>query len=126
MNVATLGEIARQYIPCPTHSLQRQFICLTNRGVHVLHKIRPIDSLYRFLSLDNFQESYSVRDFFALYGTVESACMCLAIACGLPADAGGARNLDPSVIGELVQSSTCYFVHAHVTSSLPYEYYHGE
>ena len=82
-SITTLGEIPRQYIPCPTHALQRQILCLTNRGVHILQKVRPIDYLYRFLSQDNFMESYCVRDFFALYGTVESACMCLAIACGL-------------------------------------------
>ena len=99
-SVTTLGEIPRQYIPCPTHALQRQILCLTNLGVHILQKVRPIDYLYRFLSQDNFMESYCVRDFFALYGTVESACMCLAIACGLPGDAGGARHLDPTIIGQ--------------------------
>ena len=69
--------------------------------------MRPIDYLYRFLSQDNFTESYCVRDFFALYGTTESACMCLAIACGLPADAGGAKNLDPSIIGEHTVCCVC-------------------
>ena len=98
--MTTLGEIPRQYIPCPTHALQRQILCLTNLGVHILQKVRPIDYLYRFLSQDNFMESYCVRDFFALYGTVESACMCLAIACGLPGDAGGAKHLDPTIIGK--------------------------
>jgi hypothetical protein len=96
-HVASLGELARQTIPCPGHSLQRQILCLTNKGIHVLQKVRPIDYLYRFLSQDNFTESYCVRDFFALYGTLESAAMCLSIACGLPADAGGAKNLNPCV-----------------------------
>ena len=45
-------------------------------------------------------ESYCVRDFFALYGTTESACMCLGIAIGLPGDAGGSRHIDPSIIGK--------------------------
>ena len=45
-------------------------------------------------------ESYCVRDFFALYGTAESSCMCLGIAIGLPGDAGGSRHIDPSIIGE--------------------------
>jgi hypothetical protein len=99
MNISTLGEITRQHIPCPTHSLQRQLLILTNQGIHILQKLRPVDYLYRFLSQDDFSQSYCVRDFFALYGTIESACMCLGIACGLPSDAGGSRHLDPSVIG---------------------------
>ena len=101
MNISTLGEITRQHISCPTHSLQRQILILTNQGIHILQKLRPVDYLYRFLSQDDFSQSYCVRDFFALYGTIESACMCLGIACGLPADAGGSRHLDPSVIGML-------------------------
>lgn len=99
VNISTLGEITRQHIPCPTHSLQRQILILTNQGIHILQKLRPVDYLYRFLSQDDFSQSYCVRDFFALYGTIESACMCLGIACGLPSDAGGSRHLDPSVIG---------------------------
>ena len=106
MNISTLGEITRQHIPCPTHSLQRQLLILTNQGIHILQKLRPVDYLYRFLSQDDFSQSYCVRDFFALYGTIESACMCLGIACGLPADAGGSRHLDPSVIG---RHCTCLY-----------------
>lgn len=30
-----------------------------------------------------------VRDFFRLHGVVESACMCLALACGVPSGPGG-------------------------------------
>jgi hypothetical protein len=96
--VISVGELSRQSIPCSNQSLQRQILCLTNKGLHVLYKIRPIDYLYRFLSQDNFNENYCVKDFFALYGTIECSVMCLSIACGLPADAGGGRHLNKNII----------------------------
>ena len=80
----SLGEVFSQYIPCPTHSLQRQIICLTNRGVHILTKNRPIDTLCRMLDHDDCLNRTDVRDFFVLYGVVESCCMCLALMCGVP------------------------------------------
>ena len=43
-------------------------------------------------------ESDRLKDFCVLYGTIQTAVMCLAIACGLPADAGGAKDLRPTVV----------------------------
>ena len=88
-----LSEIPRQYVPCPTQSLQRQILCLTNRGVHFLKKNRPIDNLHRILLCDNFFECTDIRAFFELYGGIEFYCMCIALACGVPWDAGGTETL---------------------------------
>ena len=88
-NTVTLGELPRQYIPCPTTSLRRQILCLTNEGLHILHRVRPIDQLYRIMngasSRDRVREEI---EFLESYGAVESVCACLGIACGVPFDVG--------------------------------------
>ena len=97
-SLTTLGELPRQYIPSHEISVQRQVLCLTNRGVHILKKMRPIDRLFQILSDENCLESREIHDFFdgsqgseGSHGVegVEGVCMCLAIVCGVPADAGG-------------------------------------
>ena len=72
--------------------MQRKIICLTNRGVHILTKNRPIDILCRMLNHDDCLNRNDVRDFFILYGVVESCCMCLALMCGVPSDHSGQSN----------------------------------
>jgi len=83
--------------------------------------VRPADYLYRFLSEDDFGDSGRIKDFFALYGTVQAAAMCLGIACGLPADAGGARHLQPAVVvrdpaQHVVQGRAMSALRAHASS----------
>jgi len=87
--VALLGEMCWQHAPCSTLSLQRQFLVLTNQGLHTLHKLRPSDILYRQLVQIN-SHTDECRLFFSLYGPLEASAMCVALACGLPCDAGGA------------------------------------
>jgi hypothetical protein len=88
-NTVTLGELPRQYIPCPSTTLKRQILCLTNEGLHILHRVRPIDRLYRIINGTStrarLREEY---EFLVSYGAVESVCACLGIACGVPYDAG--------------------------------------
>ena len=38
------------------------------------------------LNHDDCLNRNDVRDFFILYGAVESCCMCLALMCGVPCD----------------------------------------
>jgi len=90
--VALLGEMSWQHIPCASVSLQRQFLVLTNQGVHSLRKLRPADVLYRHLSLVNNLADDQCQFFFSSFGALEASAMCVALACGLPSDAGGDSN----------------------------------
>lgn len=90
--VALLGEMSWQHVPCASVSLQRQFLVLTNQGVHSLRKLRPADVLYRHLSQVNNLADDQCQYFFLSFGALEASAMCVALACGLPCDAGGDSN----------------------------------
>jgi hypothetical protein len=49
-------------------------LCLTNLGLHIFLKKRPIDYLYNFLNENKINE---IHEFFQFYGTVEASTMCL-------------------------------------------------
>lgn len=87
-NVARLTELSWQHVPCTSVSLRRHFLVLTNQGIHILRKLRPADVLYRQLSQVSASADDSCRQFFLSFGPLESSAMCVALACGLPCDAG--------------------------------------
>lgn len=91
-HVALMGELSWQHIPCASASLQRQFLVLTNQGIHSLRKLRPADVLYRILSQVNNLADDQCNAFFSSYGKLHASTMCVALACGLPSDAGGDSN----------------------------------
>lgn len=72
--ISPLSELTRQQTPLPTFSLQRQILCLTNLGLHIFFKKRPIDYLYQFLKDNKINE---INEFFAFYGCIEASAMCL-------------------------------------------------
>jgi hypothetical protein len=87
-NLALLGELSWQHLPCTSTTTRRHFLVLTNQGVHFLRKLRPADVLYRSLSQVSQQTDEQCRTFFSAFGALESSAMCVALACGLPGDAG--------------------------------------
>jgi nuclear pore complex protein Nup155 len=92
--VATLGETALQHGPSEAY-MQRKFVCLSNVGLHVVAKVRPVDYLFSLLTRSNTSGSFpvdylpEVGAFFDACGTLGAATMCIGLACGLPLDAGG-------------------------------------
>ena len=48
--VAILSELTHQATPTGSVSTQRQFLVLTNQGLHVFKRVRPADVLQRNLS----------------------------------------------------------------------------
>lgn len=95
-NMVCLSEHALEMAPsiCPV-STQRRLYCLTNKGLHVVAKSRPIDYLYNLLSSASGASSSdgpymeSLREFFQCYGSVEASAMCVAVACSTPFDVTG-------------------------------------
>ena len=75
------GELATQHV-----APRRKFVIVTNAGVVLVEKARPVDAL-RELLLDDVHEH--VARFFAAYGQAEAATMCLALALGACADVAG-------------------------------------
>ena len=68
------GELATQHV-----APRRKFVIVTNAGVVLVEKARPVDAL-RELLLDDVHEH--IARFFAAYGQAEAATMCLALALG--------------------------------------------
>lgn len=95
------SEFVNSHIPTLSSDNHREFLCLTNQGIHILTKITPADVLVRLLSTG--QQSYTpatdgsinesfvneVKMFFRRYGAIQASIMCIALACGLPPSAGG-------------------------------------
>ncbi|KAG0342823.1 hypothetical protein BG004_005583 [Podila humilis] len=75
----TRNELAVQLARSP-----REYLVLTNSGVNVFTKRRPIDILQHFLLKGQGAEN-DVAAFFNTYGRVEACAMCIAILCGHPA-----------------------------------------
>ena len=72
-----LNELAVQHELTP-----RTFLLLTNTGLHVLQKIRPVDQLYQLLLISRGQETEGLRRFFERFTRDQACCMCLILACG--------------------------------------------
>eukprot|EP00981_Chlorochromonas_danica_P004316 scaffold867_cov176-Ochromonas_danica.AAC.3 len=92
----TLNEGLDQFIPSSSCFSQRQILVLTNQGIQVFKKLRPIDIMSRFLSQGQRHSDDLVKRCFALYGQLPACILCLAVACAIPRDTGGAPVIDGS------------------------------
>jgi nuclear pore complex protein Nup155 len=63
-------------------SLPRHFLVLTNSGLTILLKSRPIEQLELLLS-DARGNSAELAKFVEIYGASEVCCMCLALSCNI-------------------------------------------
>ena len=98
VNTITASELCFQHIPLADYASQRKFLCLTSSGMHVLAKRRPVDELYRLLSDDHVRpDDLAINHFFKQHNDVQACAMCYALACGVPADAGGSGFIDPRI-----------------------------
>jgi len=80
--ITPLSELSTQLF-----GLVRQFLCLTSAGVHVMSRLRPIDTLCKILS-DGDSAPANVDLFFSSFGREQACAMCFALVSGLPEDAG--------------------------------------
>jgi nuclear pore complex protein Nup155 len=62
----------------------RQFVVLSDLGISMFSKRRPIDYLLQLLQEGNGKLNPSLRAFFESFGPEQTCAMCLAIACGNP------------------------------------------
>lgn len=90
----SLSEVVDQHLPAASCFTQRQVLVLTNQGVHVFKKVRPADVIYRYLSQLHRHSDDLIKRCFAFFGHLQSSVMCLALACGIPRDAGGSPLID--------------------------------
>jgi nuclear pore complex protein Nup155 len=58
----------------------RKFLCLTNVGLHIFTKERPVDKLLKILLDSNGNDSIQLKSFFDKYGEDQFCFMCLFIA----------------------------------------------
>lgn len=106
------SEMLSSQIPSLRRDIHRQFVCLTNYGVHVIQKLSPCDILLKILSqqvgssttltissassksnnISNDAMLNQVRSFFERYGAIQSCALCLGIACGIPTDASNSLD----------------------------------
>ncbi|DAZ94380.1 TPA: hypothetical protein N0F65_001114 [Lagenidium giganteum] len=81
-SVPIVGEMARQY-----SEPSRHFLCLTNAGIQVFKKIRPIDQLHRMLLLARGSElKATLAPFIRSFGEVQVCSMLIGLACGVASD----------------------------------------
>ncbi|KAF4127401.1 Nup133 N terminal like [Phytophthora infestans] len=81
-NAPVVGEMALMY-----SQPSRHFLCLTNAGIQVFKKIRPLDQLHRVLLLSRGHEQMAVlAPFVRCFGEIQVVCMLIALACGVPTD----------------------------------------
>ena len=78
------SELATQHV-----APRRKFVLVTNAGVVLIEKARPVDAL-RELLLDDVHEH--LMRFFGAYGQAEAATMCLAVALGACAETPAGRS----------------------------------
>ena len=99
LNVTRLSELCWQHLPVPSSATQRQVLCLTTHGVHVINKTRPCDYLERILSQHTAGQEYlaNAQTFFQYFGAIQAGAMCVGLACGIPADFGGSEGIDSTV-----------------------------
>ena len=100
------GELATQHV-----APRRKFVIVTNAGVVLVEKARPVDAL-RELLLDDVHEH--IARFFAAYGQAEAATMCLALALGACADVARTSAADDEqsgarVVGAGAEASGSFF-----------------
>ncbi|KAI7830540.1 Non-repetitive/WGA-negative nucleoporin C-terminal-domain-containing protein [Gamsiella multidivaricata] len=76
-------SISRNELAVQLSRSAREYLVLTNSGVQVFVKRRPIDTLQQLL-LDGRGAESDLVSFFTQYGRVESCAMCIAILCGHP------------------------------------------
>lgn len=86
---ALAKTLARDYVTrnelATQHSLPaRQFLCLTNTGLHLFVKLRPLDQLHALLVDSGGADSELLADFFKRYGPNQGCSMCLALATASP------------------------------------------
>ncbi|KAG0345336.1 hypothetical protein BG005_001354 [Podila minutissima] len=77
------SSILRNELAVQLSRSPREYLVLTNSGVNVFTKRRPVDILQQLLLEGRGAES-EVAAFFNNYGRVESSAMCIAILCGHP------------------------------------------
>ncbi|KAF9914439.1 hypothetical protein BX616_008291 [Lobosporangium transversale] len=77
------SSIARNELAVQLSRSAREYLVLTNSGVQVFAKRRPIDTLQQLL-LDGRGAESELASFFTQYGRVESCAMCIAVLCGHP------------------------------------------
>ncbi|KAE9225726.1 hypothetical protein PF004_g11856 [Phytophthora fragariae] len=81
-NAPVVGEMALMY-----SQPSRHFLCLTNAGIQVFKKIRPLDQLHRVLLLARGHElKAALAPFVRCFGEIQVICMLIALACGVPSD----------------------------------------
>ncbi|KAL4110531.1 hypothetical protein PRIC1_002222 [Phytophthora ramorum] len=81
-NAPVVGEMALMY-----SQPSRHFLCLTNAGIQVFKKIRPLDQLHRVLLLSRGHElKAGLAPFVRCFGEIQVICMLIALACGVPTD----------------------------------------
>ncbi|KAI9922688.1 hypothetical protein PsorP6_000469 [Peronosclerospora sorghi] len=82
VDAPVVGEMALMY-----SQPSRHFLCLTNAGIQVFKKIRPVDQLHRALLLSRGHELKAVLvPFVRCFGEIQVVCMLIALACGIPTD----------------------------------------
>lgn len=81
-NAPVVGEMALMY-----SQPSRHFLCLTNAGIQVFKKIRPLDQLHHVLLLARGHElKAALAPFVRCFGEIQVVCMLIALACGVPTD----------------------------------------
>jgi nuclear pore complex protein Nup155 len=81
-NAPIVGEMALMY-----SQPSRHFLCLTNSGIQVFKKIRPLDQLHRVILLARGHElKAAIAPFVRCFGEIQVVCMLVALACGVPTD----------------------------------------
>ncbi|KAG0212021.1 hypothetical protein BGX33_003908 [Mortierella sp. NVP41] len=78
------SSISRNELAVQLSRSSREYLVLTNSGIQVFAKRRPIDTLQQLL-LDGRAADVELARFFTNYGRVESCAMCIAILCAHPA-----------------------------------------
>lgn len=78
--VNTTESVARNELS-QQHSLPpRQLVVLTNSGLHLLEKTRPVEHLKDLLVASRGADSPGLRKFFSDYGAEQACAMCLVVA----------------------------------------------
>eukprot|EP01041_Mallomonas_annulata_P001647 gene1647-3186_t len=92
-SLAVLGELCYENGPSYSY-IQRKFLCLAGNGVHIITKRRPIDLLYRILSMHGTGDEFALHAQTVLhrFGALQFCAMCVAIGSGVPVDAGGSGS----------------------------------
>ncbi|KAL0487544.1 nucleoporin Nup155 [Acrasis kona] len=62
---------------------RREFVCLSNNGIHLITKLRPIDRLLKILNSAE-DVDLNIDRFFDIYGPDESCAMCVMLLCQSP------------------------------------------